>query len=77
MSMMFATRCNTCAFDLSEYFYRRIINKESIENIIEDITQSCCRIVFFGQFNCVKLYGAPKHNAIIRKSNNDIMLIPY
>lgn len=77
MSVMFSTRCNTCAYDLSEYFYKKVMEKATVEDIEKDITQSCCRIVFRGQLNCIKLYGVPKHVAIQRKSNNDIRPIEY
>lgn len=74
---MYATKCNTCYFDLSEYFYKKVVEKVSDDDIEKDITQSCCRMVFRGQFHCIKYYGVPKHSAIIRKSNNDIIPIQY
>ena len=57
MSFRYSTICSTCSFDLSEYFYKKIIKKCSIKEIEEDITQSCCRMCFRGQYNCVKLWG--------------------
>jgi hypothetical protein len=68
MSVMYSTRCPTCAFDLSEYFYMFVVEKISLEIIENDLTQSCCRIAFRGQFNCTKIKGIPSNPSIIRKS---------
>jgi hypothetical protein len=77
MSVIYFTRCSTCNYDLSEVHYRKVVLKENLNNIFKDIQMSCCLMNFIGQMNTIKIYGAPKHDAIIRKSNNDIMPIQY
>lgn len=76
MSIIYFTKCNTCAYDLSEYFYKKIIEKVSVADIEKDIKQSCCRMCFRGQINCNKIFGAPKYDAINRK-NNEVIPIAY
>jgi hypothetical protein len=77
MSIIYFTNCNTCGFNLSEYFYRLIVEKESIENIEKELKRSCCLIVFKGQRFTNKIYGLPKYSAFRRKTHNDITPIHY
>lgn len=77
MSVIYYTKCPTCSYDASELYYRKVIEKEPIDTILNDIQMSCCRVSFIGQLSTIKIYGAPKYDAIIRKSNNDITPIQY
>ena len=77
MSILYSTTCPTCLYDFSKLFYRKVVNKESLETVMEDLKMSRCLMSFIGHMNTIKLFGAPKHDAIIRKSNNDIIPIQY